>query len=212
MLLKEERFSRQGWWWGGEQGWAHRGGAEAYVCRSLTCTASFQGPPGVLVTCWCGQMLPENLLKQGIIESILLTRAFNLSFRPHTAGSALAERQEECGSSLSEHTVRAVGTGAWGAIHICGWFLMFKNHHFLSPELSIPWYSFLLLRRLCTWSHRRHSVVPNFMSSFEVLFNSGNIWLTGGLCSYGKYFSVICRYCYSTPPIWRRNSAYALRH
>lgn len=76
----------------------------------------------------------------------------------------------------------------------------------------ISGFSFLLLHLPCKWSHRRHSAVTNFMSSFEVLFNSRNIWLTCGLYSYGKYLLAICRYCYSTPPIWRRNSAYALRH
>lgn len=113
---------------------------------------------------------------------------------------------------VTENIVRAVGTGAWGTSQVSGCLLIpFLKHHFLGSHFSYH-DAFLLLHLLCKWSHRRHSAVTNFMSRFEVLFNSRNIWLTCGLCSYGKYLLVICRYCYSTPPIWKRNSAYALRH
>lgn len=108
---------------------------------------------------------------------------------------------------------RAGGTGAWDACQISG---SLYRSFFKTPvprfTVLVSRFSFLLLHLPCKWSHRRHSAVTNFMSSFEVLFNSRNIWLTCGLYSYGKYLLAICRYCYSTPPIWRRNSAYALRH
>lgn len=144
-------------------------------------------------------------------------RALKISFRPHTTWVCPVWEAGRGSMAGGVPVVREHGQGSENGSSEGQSNLWVVSRSFLkaqSPRLPvlISWFSFLLFYRLCKWSHRRHLAVINFMSSSEVLFNSRNIWLTCGLCSWGKYLLVICRCCYPTPPIWRRNSAYALRH